>query len=107
MSHRAVVPMTPTRASPDTSSSSDAMSAAMSSISCSTRRARSTTTLAFVGQPAVRPVDQGDAELALELGDVPGDVGLHRVEGPRGGRERAVIGDGDDGGELADVHGRI
>ena len=60
--------------------------------------------LALVGEAAVGAVDQGDAELAFELGDVPGDVGLHGVQRPGGGGERAVIGDGDDGGELTDVH---
>ena len=59
---------------------------------------------AFVGQTAVGTVDEGDAELAFELRDVPGDVGLHGVEGSGGGGEGAVVGDGDDGGELSNIH---
>ena len=34
------------------------------------------------------------------------DVGLHREQGPGGGRERAVVGDRHERGELADVHQR-
>ena len=60
--------------------------------------------LALVGQPAVGAVDQRDAELALELGDVAGHVGLDGEQGPGRRRERPVIGDGDDGGELTNVH---
>jgi hypothetical protein len=58
----------------------------------------------LVGEHPVGAVDERDAELALELGDVARDVGLHRVERPGRGRERAVVGDGHDGGELSDVH---
>ena len=60
--------------------------------------------LALVGEPAGGAVDQGDAELPLEPGDVGGDVRLHGVQGPGRGREAAVLGDGDEGGELAEVH---
>ncbi len=60
---------------------------------------------ALVGEAAVGTIDQGDAEFAFELGDVARDVGLHGVQRPCGGREGAVIGDGDDGGQLSDVHG--
>ena len=47
---------------------------------------------ALVGQAAPLAVDQGDAELALEAGDVAADVGLHGVQGtwrlPRTSRDR-------------------
>ena len=76
----------------------------MSSSSRWTRRARATTTCALLGEAAALAVDEGDAELALEPGDVAGDVGLHRVQGPGGGRERAVVGDRHEGGELAEIH---
>ena len=52
--------------------------------------------LPVVGQPAVGPVDEGRAELPLEAGDVAGDVGLHGEQRLGGGRERAVVGDGDE-----------
>ena len=60
--------------------------------------------LPVVGQPTLGAVDERGAELALEAGDVGGDVGLHREQGPGGGRERAVVGDRDESGQLADVH---
>ena len=60
--------------------------------------------LALFGQSAVGTVDERDAELALELGDMPGDVGLDGEERPRRRRKCPVISDGDDGGELANVH---
>ena len=59
---------------------------------------------ALVGEAAPLPVDQGDAELALEAGDVAADVGLHGVQGAGGRRERAVIGDRHERGELAEIH---
>ena len=60
--------------------------------------------LARLGEVAVAAVDEGDLQLLLQAGDVGGDVRLHRVEGPGGGREAAVIGHGGEGGELAEVH---
>ena len=60
--------------------------------------------LTLLGETAVGAVDQGDAELAFELGDMTRDVGLHGVEGPGRRRERPVISDGNDGGELTYVH---
>ena len=59
---------------------------------------------ALVGEAAALAVDQGDAELALEAGDVAADVGLHRVERTSGGGERPVIGDRHERGELAEIH---
>ena len=59
---------------------------------------------ALVGEPAALAVDERDAELALEAGDVAGDVRLHGVQGAGGGGERAVVGDRDEGGELAEIH---
>ncbi len=59
---------------------------------------------AVVGQPAALAIDQGDTQLALETGDVPTDVGLHRVQGTSSGRERAVIGDRHERGQLAEIH---
>ena len=61
---------------------------------------------AVVGEPAVGAVDELGAELLLQAGDVAGDVRLHREQGAGGGRERAVVGDRDQGGELANVHRR-
>jgi hypothetical protein len=50
---------------------------------------------ALVGETATLAVDEQHAELALQARDVAADVGLDGVEGPGRGRERAVIGDGD------------
>ena len=61
---------------------------------------------AFLGEPAGAAVDQRGAELVLEAGDVGRDVRLHGVERLRGAGERAVLRDGDQGLELAHVHGR-
>ena len=55
-------------------------------------------------RPPRWPVDQGDAELALEPGDVAADVGLHGVQGTSGCGERAMIGDRHERGELAEIH---
>jgi hypothetical protein len=60
--------------------------------------------LALLGRLAGGPVDQRGAQLLLQPGDVGGDVRLHRVEGAGGGREAAVLGDGEEGVELAEVH---
>ncbi|MEZ5258593.1 MAG: hypothetical protein R2705_17370 [Ilumatobacteraceae bacterium] len=59
---------------------------------------------AGVGQPAGRSVDQGDAEFAFQAGDVARDVRLHGVQRSCRGRERPVIGDGDEGVQLAEIH---
>ena len=59
---------------------------------------------AVLGQRALGAVDEGRAELTLEAGDVAGDVGLHREQRPRRRRERPVVGDRHEGGELADLH---
>ena len=60
--------------------------------------------LAFSGELAAGPVDQGDAQLAFEPGDVGRHVGLHGVQRAGGGRERAVVGHGDEGAQLTEVH---
>ncbi len=60
--------------------------------------------LPLVGEQPGRPIDAGGADLALEAGDVGGDVALHGVERSGRGRERAVVGDGDEHLELAEVH---
>jgi hypothetical protein len=59
---------------------------------------------AVVGEATVGAVDELGAQLLLEAGDVAGHVGLHREQGSGGCRERAVVGDRDQGGELAHVH---
>jgi hypothetical protein len=59
---------------------------------------------ALLGEGAGGAVDQQDAQLLLEAGDVGRDVGLHRVQGARRGGEPAVVGDGDEGVELSEVH---
>ena len=59
---------------------------------------------AVLGEPALGAVDEGRAELPLEAGDVAGDVGLHREQRPRRRRERPVVGDRHERGQLADVH---
>ena len=60
--------------------------------------------LAVVGEPALGPVDERRAELALEAGDVARHVRLHREQGPGRGGERAVVGDRHERRQLADVH---
>ena len=60
--------------------------------------------VALVGQRAGRAVDQGGSQLRLEPGDVGGHVRLHGVQPAGGGRERSGLGDGGQGGELAEVH---
>ena len=76
----------------------------MSSSSCSTRRARSTTIDTLVGQSATLAIDQDHAQLLLESGDVAADVGLHGVQRSGGRGERAVVGDRHERGELAEIH---
>ena len=60
--------------------------------------------LARLGQAGVRTIHELAAELTLELFHVRGDVGLHGLERVCGRRERTVIGDGDEGAQLAEVH---
>ncbi len=59
---------------------------------------------AVVGEAAVGPVDQLRAQLLLQPSDVAGHVRLHREQGSSSCRERPVVGDRHEGGELADVH---
>ena len=56
---------------------------------------------AVLGEAALGTVDERDAEFLLEAGDVARDVGLDGEQGARCGGERAVIGDRDQGGQLA------
>ena len=63
--------------------------------------------LALLGQAAGRAVDQGDAELAFEVGHVGGDVGLDGVQDLGRRREGAGVGHGHEGGQLAEVHRRL
>ena len=60
----------------------------------------------FLGEHGRRTVDQGDAELPFEPGDVGRDVGLDGVQRPCGTREGSVFGDGDEGVQLSQVHRR-
>ena len=62
--------------------------------------------LAGGGEPARGTVDEAHPELGLEAGDVRRHVGLDGVQRPGGGREAPVVGDGGEGGELAEVHRR-
>ena len=105
-SHRGVVPSIPRRTSPTMSPSRWAISAAISSSSRRIRRARSTTLTPSSVRSAVGPVDQLRAELFLQSGNVAGHVGLDREQGSSSCRERPVVGDRHEGGELADVHRR-
>ena len=59
---------------------------------------------ALVREVAGRSIDEGYAELVLELRDAAGDVRLHREQGSSRGGEAAVVGDGDERGELTDIH---
>jgi hypothetical protein len=60
--------------------------------------------LTLLGEGAAVAVDQYRPQFTLEPGDVGGDVGLDGVERARRGRERSFVGDGHEGGELAEVH---
>ena len=57
--------------------------------------------LSSLGQVAVRAVHELTAQLSLELLDMSRDVGLHGLERVGGGRERAVVVDGDESAQLA------
>jgi len=57
-----------------------------------------------VGEATALAIDEDDAQLPFQTGDVPADVGLHGVHRPRGRGERSVVSDGDQGGELSQVH---
>ena len=59
---------------------------------------------ALLGQLTAVAVDELDAELPLQPGDVAGHVRLHGVQGRRRGGEAAVVGDGDEGLQLAEIH---
>ena len=55
--------------------------------------------------PAAAPGEQRDAELGLELADLVGHVRLHRAQRVGGGGERALLVDGDQRVEMAQLHG--
>jgi len=60
--------------------------------------------LAFLGDRAGSPVDERDTQLPFEPCNVGGDVRLHRVQRTSPGREAAVVGYGEESGELSEVH---
>jgi hypothetical protein len=59
---------------------------------------------ALIGETASLAIDQDDPELLFETGDVTADVGLHRVQRSSSCRERSVVGDRHEGGELPEIH---
>ena len=60
--------------------------------------------LALLGELAGGTVDQHGADLALQPGDVGRHVGLDGGEGVSGGREAALVGHGQQGVQLTEVH---
>ena len=103
-SHRPVVPMTPRRTWPEISPSEEATSAAEGFQLGLDAAGPGHHEFAGLGEQAGGSIDQRGAELLFEVGDVGGDVRLHGVEGTGGRREALVVGDGGEGGELAEVH---
>lgn len=59
---------------------------------------------ALLGQPAGAAVDERRAELALEAGNMRGDVRLHGVQGGGRGGEAAVVGHRHQCRQLSQVH---
>lgn len=57
-----------------------------------------------LGQSTLGPIDECDAEFLLQPGDVARHVRLHGVQRSGRSRERAVIGDRHERGELAHIH---
>jgi hypothetical protein len=104
ISHRPVVPITPRRTMPEISPSELATSAESRFELGLDAPGPLDHQLAGLGEAPGGAVDQRRAELALEVGDVGGDVRLHGVQGPGGSGEAVVVGDGGEGGELAEVH---
>ena len=91
-SHRAVVPIMPTRTVPVTSSLQAATSDNRASSSDRIRRARATTTVpSSVSRPSARSTE--GYQLLLQPGHVGRNVGLHGPEVLGSGRERPVIAD--------------
>ena len=105
-SHRLAVPTMPKLALPTWSPCSAATSSWSSSSSRRIRRARASTTWPdSVGvAPRPAPGEQRDAELGLELADLLGDVRLHRAQRVGGRGERALLVDGDQRLEMAQLH---
>ena len=102
-SHRAVVPMMPSRTWPPTSSRREARSCSIDRSSPITRRARSAT-ISPSGVSSLRAVDEGRAEFLFEAGDVRRDVGLDGMERSRRSREGLVFGNGEEGMKLSKIH---
>ena len=50
--------------------------------------------------------EEGDAELGFEVGDLLGDAGAREAQDVRGGGEGAVLGRGEEVGELLERHRR-
>ena len=103
-SHRAVVPMTPSRTLPVTSSCNEATSAESASNSDWIWRDRRTTiSPASVSWP-VAAVHEHHCQLLLQPGHVGRHVRLHGVELARRGREAAGVGHGQQGVHLSEIH---
>jgi hypothetical protein len=58
----------------------------------------------LVGELASRPVDQDCPDLAFQSRNVRRDVRLNGIQSPSGGGEGSVVGDGDEGLDLPDIH---
>ena len=107
MSHRAVVPMMPMRARAR-HLAADRGDVGHEGVELGLHPAGPADDgLALVGERAGAAVDEDDAQLPLEAGHVGRDVRLHRVQGPGGGREPAVLGDRHEGRQLPQVHRSI
>jgi len=50
-------------------------------------------------------VEQGGAQLSFEVAHAGRDGGLHDVQPVGGAGEAALLGDGDEGGQLPQLHG--
>ena len=79
---------------------------ACQSSSASTARARgnSSSPAAASAHRSAGPLEQGDAVLAFQPGDLIAQRGLHDVTTRRGPGEVQLLGDGDEVLELADIH---
>jgi len=58
-------------------------------------------------QPSARTIEQGHAELDLEISDLPGERGLTDIEAGCGTRDAASIGDGDEVAKMPQFHGGL
>ena len=57
--------------------------------------------------PPGPPLEQAKAELALQLGQAPGDGGLADAQRAGGAADAARLGGGDDFAQLAELHDRL